>query len=139
MTEKIDKEILRHDLTEALTQHIHLLQEVEEIDEENMEAFTFMMRSFGFMLDRAPKVLYREADEDDLNYMMFQYYSLLTELKYNISMSYPYATLNDKTLLQLAESFPSTYERELKNWWEEKTGLSVDETKQTISVPEFKY
>ncbi|MGX7198750.1 hypothetical protein [Enterococcus nangangensis] len=135
----MDKIALRRDLATALTLHIHLLQEVEEISEENMEAFTFMMRSFGFMLDRAPAVLYEEKDEDDLNYMMFQYYSLLTELKYNILMSFPYATLNGRRLLELAEDFPTTYEKELKNWWEEKTGLHIEETKQTILIEDFSY
>lgn len=139
MKEKIDNEILRRDLKEALTQHIQLLQEVEEISEENMEAFTFMMRSFGFMLDRAPSVLYQEEDEEDLYFMMFQYYSLLNELKYNILMNFPYATLNGEKLLRLAEKFPTTYESEMKNWWEEKTGLSVEETKQTISLTAFEY
>lgn len=139
MTEKIDNELLRRDLKEALAQHIQLLQEVEEISEENMEAFTFMMRSFGFMLDRAPGVLYREEDEEDLYFMMFQYYSLLNELKYNILMNFPYATLNGEKLLTLAEKFPTTYETEMKDWWEKKTGLLVEETKQTISLPEFEY
>ena len=128
---------LRRELTEALTLHIQLLQEVDEITEDNMEAFTFMMRSFGFMLDRAPSVLYHESDDDDLCYMMFQYYSLLTELKYNVMMNYSDATLNGRQLLKLAEDFPTTYENEMKQWWEEKTGLTIENTKQTIALEEL--
>lgn len=133
----MDREDLRRELTEALTLHIQLLQEVDEITEENMEAFTFMMRSFGFMLDRAPSVLYHESDVDDLCYMMFQYYSLLTELKYNIMMNYSDASLSGRKLIQLAEEFPTTYENEMRNWWENKTGLKIERTKQTISLEEL--
>lgn len=139
MENVVDKQMLRQDLKDALTMHIHLLQEVEDISPENMEAVTFMMRSFGFMLDRAPSVLYHEEDEEDLYYMMFQYYSLLNELKYNISMSFPYNTLNGKTLLKLIEKFPTTFETEMKDWWQNKTGIKIGESKQTIIVSDFEF
>lgn len=139
MENVVDKQMLRQDLKDALTMHIHLLQEVEDISPENMEAVTFMMRSFGFMLDRAPSVLYHEEDEEDLYYMMFQYYSLLNELKYNISMSFPYNTLNGQTLLKLIEKFPTTFETEMKDWWQNKTGIKIGESKQTIIVSDFEF
>lgn len=136
---KMIRKALRKELTEALTLHIKLLQEVEEISKENMEAVTFMMRSFGFMLDRAPFVLYQETDEEDLFYMMFQYYSLLNELKYNIVLQFPDAELNHEKLLTLANQFPNTYEEDLKQWWQQKTGLTVDDTKQTLSISSLHY
>ncbi len=134
---ELTREDLRKELAQAVRSHIQLLKEVEEISEENMEGFTFMMRSFGFMLDRSAMVLYHEKDEEDLYFMMFQYYSLLTELKYNLLMNYSDTTLNGRTLLEIVSAFPTTYEKELKNWWESKTGLDVEETKQTIKVPAF--
>lgn len=134
---ELTREDLRKELAQAVRSHIQLLKEVEEISEENMEGFTFMMRSFGFMLDRSAMVLYHEKDEEDLYFMMFQYYSLLTELKYNLLMNYSDTTLNGRTLLEIVSTFPTTYEKELKNWWESKTGLDVEETKQTIKVPAF--
>ncbi|EOH95694.1 hypothetical protein UAY_03120 [Enterococcus moraviensis ATCC BAA-383] len=43
--------LLKQDLADALNAHIKLLREVEQIEIDHMDAFTFMMRSFGFMLD----------------------------------------------------------------------------------------
>jgi hypothetical protein len=132
----IKKQLLKQDLATALNTHIELLNEVELIETEHMDAFTFMMRSFGFMLRKAPDALLSD-DEETLYYMLFQYYSLLTELKYNLLLNYPYARLQDKTLVEVAETFPTTYELEMKTWWEQHTGLRVGETKQTILVKEF--
>ncbi|OJG18856.1 hypothetical protein RU97_GL001474 [Enterococcus canis] len=131
-------ESLKKELAQALNAHIELLREVDYIDNDNMDAFTFMMRSFGFMLKGAPHVLISEQEEE-LHYMMFQYYSLLTELKYNLMLNYPYAKLQNKPMLEVLAAFPTTYEREMKNWWEEKTGLQVEETKQTIAIKELEY
>ncbi|MBO0473874.1 hypothetical protein IGL98_000266 [Enterococcus sp. DIV0840] len=134
----VEPHLLKQDLADALNVHIKLLREVEQIEADHMDAFTFMMRSFGFMLDRSPKVLLG-SDDEELNYMMFQYYSLLTELKYNLILNYPYAHLQGKTMSDVVAEFPTTYERELKQWWEEKTGLEVEETKQTIAIKELEY
>ncbi|MGX7149603.1 hypothetical protein [Enterococcus ureasiticus] len=134
----VEPHLLKQDLADALNVHIKLLREVEQIEADHMDAFTFMMRSFGFMLDRSPKVLLG-SDDEELNYMMFQYYSLLTELKYNLILNYPYAHLQGKTMSDVVAVFPTTYERELKQWWEEKTGLEVEETKQTIAIKELEY
>ena len=134
----VEPDLLKSDLAIALNTHIKLLREVEQIDAEHMDAFTFMMRSFGFMLDRAPNVML-ENDDESLYYMMFQYYSLLNELKYNLILNYPYARLKNRPLLELVETFPTTYEKELKQWWENKTGLDVEETKQTIVIKELEY
>lgn len=130
--------LLKQDLADALNAHIKLLREVEQIEIDHMDAFTFMMRSFGFMLDRSPKVLV-DDDDEALNYMMFQYYSLLTELKYNLILNYPYARLQGKTMSEVVAVFPTTYEREMKQWWETKTGLDIEETKQTIVIKELDY
>lgn len=113
----VEPHLLKQDLADALNVHIKLLREVEQIEADHMDAFTFMMRSFGFMLDRSPKVLLG-SDDEELNYMMFQYYSLLTELKYNVILNYPYAHLQGKTMSDVVAVFPTTYERELKQWWE---------------------
>lgn len=134
----IDQQLLKEDLANALNTHIKLLREVELIEADHMDAFTFMMRSFGFMLDRAPKVML-ENNEEDLKYMMFQYYSLLNELKYNLILNFPYARLQGRTMSEVADDFPTTYEREMKQWWEEKTGLEVEETKQTIAIKALEY
>ncbi len=134
----VNPDLLKQDLADALNAHIKLLREVEQIEVDHMDAFTFMMRSFGFMLDRSPKVLLGQ-DNEALNYMMFQYYSLLTELKYNLILNYPYARLQGKTMKEVVEVFPTTYEREMKQWWEEKTGLAIEETKQTILIKELDY
>lgn len=134
----IESYLLKQDLANALNAHIKLLREVEQIEEDYMDAFTFMMRSFGFMLDHSPSVLINQDDEA-LHFMMFQYYSLLTELKYNLILNYPYARMQGKTMSEVVEAFPTTYEREMKQWWEKKTGLEVEETKQTIAIKALEY
>lgn len=134
----VEADLLKKDLANALNTHIKLLREVEQIESEHMDAFTFMMRSFGFMLDQSPNVMLEEDDEA-LYYMMFQYYSLLNELKYNLILNFPYARLQGRTLLEVVAVFPTTYEKELKQWWEHKTGLDVEETKQTIAIKELEY
>ena len=134
----VEAMLLKKDLANALNTHIKLLREVEEIEIEHMDAFTFMMRSFGFMLDRAPNVML-ETDDEVLYYTMFQYYSLLNELKYNLILNFPYARLQGCTLVEVVDAFPTTYEKELKHWWENKTGLEVEETKQTIAIKELEY
>lgn len=129
---------LRKELFIALDRHIDILRDVDMIDKDSLDGVMFMMRSFGFIFDRAPRVL-AEEDETEMNYMMFQYYSLLTELKYNLTLNYPYARLQGKGLLEIVNSFPATYEKEMKDWWEAATGLKVDETKQTIEIKDFEY
>lgn len=131
-------EELRNELLQALDLHIDILKEVDDIPAENLPAFLFMMRSFGFMLDRAPKVLALQ-DEEEMYFMMFQYYSLLSELKYNLTLLFPQATIQETPLLTIAEQFPTRFEKELKNWWEQRTGLVVEETKQTILIEEFAF
>lgn len=129
---------LQNDLLKALDLHIDILKEVEDIESEHLPAVLFMMRSFGFMLDRAPTVLAMH-DEEEMMYLMFQYYSLLTELKYNLAFNFPYAKMQGEPLLEVVKQFPCTYEKELKKWWEEKTGLTVEERKQTIKIDDFAY
>ncbi|MFV0557079.1 MAG: hypothetical protein ACK5MW_00290 [Enterococcus sp.] len=129
---------LKKELLTALDLHIDLLKETTAIEPAHLDGFLFMMRSFGFIFDRAPTVLLDE-DSEEMHYLMFQYYSLLTELKYNLTLNFSYATLNDESLVTLVERFPTTYEKELKTWWENLTGLHVEETKQTIAIPAFEY
>ncbi|MBL1226774.1 hypothetical protein [Enterococcus sp. BWR-S5] len=134
----IEKQLLKKELAQALTTHIRLLKDVEEFEIEHTDALTFMMRSFGFMLDGAPEILINE-EEEPLHYMMFQYYSLLTELKYNLILNFPYSQLNGRKVIDIVGDFPVTYEKELKQWWETMTGLDLEETKQTIAIKELEY
>lgn len=134
----IEKQLLKEELAQALTTHIRLLKDVEEFESEHTDALSFMMRSFGFMLDGAPGTLVSE-DEEALHYMMFQYYSLLTELKYNLILNFPYSQLNGRKVIDVVDQFPITYEKEMKHWWEAMTGLDVEETKQTIVIKELEY
>lgn len=129
---------LKEDLANALNVHMTLLKDVESIDNDHLDAYVFMMHSFGFMLDGAPRVLIGNDDEE-LMYMMFQYYSLLNELKYNILLNFPYAHLQGRKLIEVVDDFPTTYEREMKQWWERLTGLAIEETKQTITIKELEY
>ena len=64
--------------------------------------------------------------------MMFQYDNLVEELKHNLKMTYPYARLQNKTLFEIIDQFPVAYKKEINEWWEQKTGLTVVPTKQTI-------
>lgn len=122
---------LKLELADALNQHIELLKDVEAIDELHMDAFTFMMRSLGFMLEKAPNVLI-EDNEEELYFAMFQYYNLLSELQHNIHLSYSNSELHGKKLTELIQDFPTTYQEEMTTWWENRTGLTLIDTKQTM-------
>ena len=74
---------LKEELVYALDQHIDLLKDTATIDQGSLDGVMFMMRSFGFIFDRAPQVLLTD-DPEEMNFLMFQYYSLLSELKYNL-------------------------------------------------------
>ncbi|MGX7196237.1 hypothetical protein [Enterococcus olivae] len=124
---------LKKELITALDIHIDLLKDTSLIAPEHLDGIMFMMRSFGFMLDRAPKVLLDE-DSEEMNFLMFQYYSLLSELKYNLRLNYPHAKLQSRPLTDIVQSFPTTYENDMKIWWEGLTGLHVDDSKQTIEI-----
>ncbi len=124
---------LKKELVTALDIHIDILKDTSLIAPEHLDGIMFMMRSFGFMLDRAPKVLL-EDDSEEMNFLMFQYYSLLTELKNNLRLNYPYAKIQNRSLLEIVQIFPTTYEKEMKLWWEQLTGLHVDDTKQTMDM-----
>lgn len=130
--------VLKDELLQALDIHIDILKDASTIETDHLDGIMFMMRSFGFMLDRAPKVL-REENLEEMHYLMFQYYSLLSELKYNLTLNFPYAKINQKSLLEIVDAFPTTYEKEMKQWWEDLTGLKVEETKQTIEIKEFEF
>ncbi|WP_430610823.1 hypothetical protein [Enterococcus sp. DIV0876] len=127
---------LKQELLDVLDRHIDLLKTVPSIEIEHLDGVLFMMRSLGFMLDRAPKVLALE-DLTEMHFMMFQYYSLLSELKYNLVLNFSYASLEGIPLLTIIASFPTTYETAMKQWWEDRTGLAVEETKQTIEIAAF--
>lgn len=129
---------LKKELLLALDTHIDILKDASEIQPDHIDGVLFMMRSFGFMLDRAPKVL-GEDDPEEMNYLMFQYYSLLSELKYNLTLNFPYSRINNQSLVEIVNAFPTTYEKELKQWWENMTGLEVEETKQTIEIKSFEF
>ncbi len=124
---------LKKELVTALDIHIDLLKDTSLIEPEHLDGIMFMMRSFGFMLDRAPKVLLEE-DPEEMNFLMFQYYSLLSELKHNLLLNYPNTILQNRPLIDIVQIFPTTYEKDMKLWWEQLTGLHVDDSKQTMSI-----
>lgn len=124
---------LKKELSEALSAHTQLLRNVEFIEPEQMEAFTFMMRSFGFIFERVPAILLDE-DCEETYFGIFQYYNLLSELKRNILMVFPYAQLQKKSFSDILIPFPTHFEKEVNQWWEAKTGLIVGGTKQTITM-----
>lgn len=133
MTYPIDQLTLKKELSHALSEHTQLLRNVEYIDPEQMEAFTFMMRSFGFIFERVPAILLDDNIEETY-FGIFQYYNLLAEMKHNLKMTFPYAHLQTKTFSEILAPFPTQYEKEVNQWWEEKTGLVVESTKQTITM-----
>lgn len=124
---------LKTELSQALSSHTQLLRNVEYIEPEHMVAFTFMMRSFGFIFERVPAILI-DDDEEETYFAIFQYYNLLAELKRNILMSFPYAELQGTPFSKLLKPFPTLYEKEINQWWETSTGLKVKHTKQTINM-----
>ena len=127
----IEQSVLKEELSAALSQYTQLLRDVHEIRTEDMPAFTFMMRSFGFIFERVPSILLKD-DTEETYFGIFQYYNLLAELKQNLAMSYPYAQLNGQDLATVLAPFPMAYQTEVNQWWEAKTGLKVVFTKQTI-------
>lgn len=129
----VEQNLLKKELAQALSEHTQLLRNVEHIETENMPAFTFMMRSFGFIFQRVPGILI-DDDIEETYFGIFQYYNLLGELKQNLQMNYPYAKLGNKELGDVLAPFPLNFEKEINQWWEEKTGLKVQMTKQTLSI-----
>lgn len=133
MSQSVDSLLLKKDLATALNLHIELLKDVESVEPDSLDALLFTMRSLGFMLEKAPDLLIQE-DQEELLFMMFQYYNLVEELKNNLMMSYPYAALHGNELVSYVQQFPTTYKKEINQWWEETTGLVVKGTKQTIII-----
>lgn len=122
---------LKLELASALNLQIELLKDVESIEIASIDALILITKSLGFMLENAPETLLSDCSED-LYFMMFQYYNLVEELKHNLKMTYPYARLHNKTLFEIIDQFPVAYKKEINEWWEQKTGLTVVPTKQTI-------
>lgn len=129
----VEQNVLKKELAQALSEYTQLLRNVEHIETDNMPAFTFMMRSFGFIFQRVPGILIDDEIEETY-FGIFQYYNLLGELKQNLQMSYPYAKLGNKDLSTILAPFPLNFEQEINQWWEEKTGLKVKITKQTLDI-----
>jgi hypothetical protein len=42
--------------------------------------------------------------------------------------------LQNRPLIDIVQIFPTTYEKDMKLWWEQLTGLHVDDSKQTMSL-----
>ncbi len=119
--------LIKEELAQALHAHIILLKDIDMVDSNSEEALRFVFRSLGFMLERIPESLISD-NEEDLYFAAFQYYNLLQELKSNLTLSYPHFAIN-------LSDFPNSHVTLLNEWWEEKTGLNVDEpTKQTMSI-----
>lgn len=128
---QVEQEHLKKELSQGLSQYTQLLRNVNQIDTTDMPAFIFMMRSFGFIFERVPRILIANNIEETY-FGSFQYYNLLAELKQNLQMSFPYAKLDQQDFQQLLAPFPTTYQAEVNHWWENKTGLQIEHTKQTI-------
>lgn len=124
---------LKLELAKALAAHINILKNVESIDISQSDALTFVMRSLGFMLDKTPCLLL-DNQEEEVRFAMFQYYSLLAELKQNVAMSYSYTKINQRPLADILADFPTKFEHDMRKWWEDKTGLKVQSTKQTLDI-----
>ncbi|MDR0922097.1 MAG: hypothetical protein LBM95_06935 [Lactobacillales bacterium] len=122
---------LRNEALKVMDLHTHLLRKLEEIDPDHAEAGVFTLRSFGYILQNLPEVLVRDTVEDAMS-ALFEYYGLLTELKYNLKLNYPYAILFGKPILEIIERYPTTYHQELNEWFEAQNGVDVVETKQTM-------
>ncbi|WP_314065629.1 hypothetical protein [uncultured Vagococcus sp.] len=133
MTYPVEQLELKKELSAALSAHTQLLRNVEHIEPEQMDAFTFMMRSFGFIFERVPGILL-DNDAEETYFGIFQYYNLLAELKHNLMMSFPYAHLQNVNFSDILAPFPTQYVAEVNQWWEEKTGLVVGSTKQTMTM-----
>lgn len=124
---------LKMELAKALAAHVDILKNVDSIEPEQIDGLAFVMRSLGFMLEKTPCLLLRDNDEE-VCYAMFQYYSLLEELKHNVKMSYPHTRLHTQYLSDILAEFPTAYASNMIDWWEKKTGLVVEHTKQTIEM-----
>jgi hypothetical protein len=128
---------LRNEAIEVLDLHSHFLRKMDQVDFHHPEAAGFILRSFGYIIQNMPEVLVRE-DIDDAKAALFEYYSLLTELKYNVKMNYPDTILFGQPVLSLINRYPTTFHEELKLWFEEKNGVTVTEGKQTLIDPTLK-
>lgn len=128
---QVDQALLKQELSTALSQYTQLLRNVNHIADTDMPAFSFTMRSFGFIFERLPGILIDDNLEETY-FGSFQYYNLLAELKQNLLMNFPYAKLDQQNFSELLKAFPTTYQKEVNEWWENKTGLQVEFTKQTI-------
>jgi len=124
---------IKKELAQALREHIVFLKVVERADDACQDGLLFVIKSFSFMLERVPDALISD-NEEDLYFAAFQYYNLLAELKQNLKMSYSDCDFKGENLLELLKAFPSSYEEDLNLWWEQKTGLKVNRTKQTIDM-----
>ncbi len=133
MSYPISRECIKKELAEALTCHIQLLRHIEQIDSNAVEGLLFTMHRFGFILERIPNLLIQD-DTEELHFAIFQYYNLLAELKRSLQLAYPQTQIYGTKLLDLLQPFPTHYEKEVNQWWEELTGLQVDETKQTMKL-----
>ncbi len=85
----------------------------------------------GFYADRARKYLLE--DQNEMNFMMFQYYSLLSELKYNLVLNFPMPRFKAYRYWPWSNVFLPRMKRN-ETMVEARTGLKVEETKQTIEI-----
>jgi hypothetical protein len=125
---------LRNEAIEVLDLHSHFLRKMDQVDFKHPEAASFILKSFGNIIQNMPEVLVRE-DIEDAKGALFEYYSLLTELKYNIKMNFPDTVLFGRPVLESIERYPTTFHNELKCWFEEKNNVTVTEGKQTLIDP----
>jgi hypothetical protein len=124
---------LKKEALTALNLEQELLRHMDEIHPEHTTTVRFLLKSLGNMFAKIPGALANQ-NEDELRRAMFEYYELLVELKQNLKMTFPNATLFEKSVHSVVDEFPTHYHVELKQWFEGITGVRVCETKQTMKI-----
>jgi len=122
---------LRKEALTALELHFHFMRRMDEFDSDHQDVILFSIKNFGSILRKLPQVLLSD-DEKFIRNTLFEYYSLVHELKMNIQMNYPYGKLFNKPVLAQLNRYPMTYHEELKSWFEEENHVHVCESKQTL-------
>jgi len=128
----MDTKDLQKEAQEALELHFSFMQRMDEFDSDHQEVILFSIKNFGSILRKLPQVLISD-DEYFIRSRMFEYYSLVHELKMNIQLNYPYGKLFNEPILTLLDKYPMTYHDESRKWFEEVNHVVVCETKQTLT------
>ena len=127
----MDTKDLQKEALSALELHFSFMRRMDEFDCDHREVILFSVKNFGYILRHLPQVLISD-DDIFIRKTMFEYYSLVHELKMNIQLNYPYGKLFNEPILTLLNRYPMTYCKEMKTWFEEEYHVHVGESKQTL-------